>query len=229
MSKTADSELRIVSLLDWQHANILPAFLNAGIPPRMQYYADSASQTMERPSLPENFNDLEEDDQNYLKEGHRRRLVHYHYVKTTEECNEVHRAALADPMGPFRRRLFQHAGDPWEGETVALKVDLIEATQKWDQLTGGDAPCPIAFDAEDIRKTMDLDVSVTSAGWNMQHCQGIIGCGSEGWVPIEDYEDAMARSQRLKERTFACDMSEKERIETEENWPFDDMDEEKYS
>ena len=36
----------------------------------------------------------------------------------------------------LRRRLFYHASDMWEGETLALKVALIEATENWETLTG---------------------------------------------------------------------------------------------
>ena len=96
---------------------------------------------MTRPSLPENFDDLDEDARSFENELHRRRLVHYHYIKSTEECNEVHRAALEDYVDVLRRRLFEHAGDPWEGETIALKVDLIEAMQSWEALTGGGGSC----------------------------------------------------------------------------------------
>lgn len=101
---------------------------------------------------------MDENQQNREKELYRRRLVHYHYVKNTEEYNELHCAALADPMGVLRRRLFTYASDPWEGETLALKVALIEATGNWETLTGGGLPCPVVFDAEDVRETMKLDV-----------------------------------------------------------------------
>ena len=112
---------------------------------------------MTRPSLPENLDDLDKPEQSRAKELYRRRLVHYHYVKNTEEYNELHYAALTDPMGMLRRRLFCHASDPWEGETLPLKVALIEATKNWETLTGGGAPCPVVFDAEDVRETMKLD------------------------------------------------------------------------
>ena len=62
-------------------------------------------------------------------ELYHRLLVHYHYVKTTQEHNKLHYTALTDPMGALRRRLFCHAGDPWEGETLALKVATIQATE----------------------------------------------------------------------------------------------------
>jgi hypothetical protein len=64
---------------------------------------------------------------------------------------------LTDPVGTLRRRLFHYVGDPWEGETLALKVALIEATKNWETLTGGGRPCPVVFDAEDTRETMRLD------------------------------------------------------------------------
>ena len=76
------------------------------------------------PSLPESLDDLDE-------ELYHRRLVHYHYVKSTEEYNELHYAALADPMGMLRRRLLCYASDQWEGETLALNVALIDATENW--------------------------------------------------------------------------------------------------
>ena len=215
-------------MLDWQHASILPAFLLASVPQRLQNYDHSVSQSMTQPSLPENFDDLNEAAQGYAKELHRRRLVYYHYVKSTEECNEVHHAALQYPMGVLCRRLFQHAGDPWEGETIALKVDLIEATKRWEMLTEGGAPCPVVFDAEDVRETMELDTALRDADESFQLGQNLVGFGSEGWVPKDHYESTMARSKKLKEDVLAETRSAEERAEVEAHWPLDDMDEEKY-
>ena len=42
----------------------------------------------------------------------------------------------------LRRRLFDHSNAPWEGETLALKVALIEAMEKWETLAGGGLPWP---------------------------------------------------------------------------------------
>ena len=111
---------------------------------------------MTRPSLLENFDDLDE-TQEKERELYRRRLVHYHYVENTKEHNELHYTALTDPMGMLRRRLFSYASDPWEGETLALKVALISATEKWEVLTEGGPPCPVVFDADDVRETKKLE------------------------------------------------------------------------
>ncbi|KAG5645989.1 hypothetical protein DXG03_004590 [Asterophora parasitica] len=228
VSRLPDSSLQVVSVIDWQHAYILPTFLLASIPQRLQNHHDRISQSMTQPSLPENFDELGEAAQSNEEELHRRRLVHYHYIKSTEQFNEVHSAALADPMGVLRNRLFVHAGEPWEAETIDLKVDLIEATKNWEKLTGGGAPCPLVFDDEDVRETMKLDAALTEADDILRAAQNIVGCGEEGWVPLDHYEEAMARSKRLKEDVLAATSSAEERAEVEAHWLFDDRDEEKY-
>jgi len=168
---------------------------------------------MTRPSLPENLDNLDKPEKSRAKEIYRRRLVHYHYVKNTEECNELHYAALPDPVGVLRRQLFCHASDPWECETLTLKVALIEATENWETLTGGGAPCPVVFDAEDVCETMKLDEVQRGAEETLGAYQNMLGFGPEGWVPTEHYEEAMVRSKQLKEDTLAVAMSAEERAE----------------
>ena len=129
VSRSPDSNWHITGLLDWQHASILPPFLLAGVPERLQNYDYPTLQSMTRPSPSENLDDLDKTEKSRAKEIYLRRLVHYHSVKNTEECNELHYAVLTDPMGVLRHRLFCHASDLWEGKTLALRVVLIEATE----------------------------------------------------------------------------------------------------
>ena len=112
---------------------------------------------MTPPSLPENFDELEETEQTDTQDVDHRRLVHYHYVRNTEECNNPHYDALTDPMCVLRSRLFHHASNPWEGETLELKDAIIRATERRETLPGKDTPCPIVFDAEDVRETKKLN------------------------------------------------------------------------
>ena len=228
VSRSPDSNLHVVGLIDWQHTSILPLFLLAGIPQQLQNYDDIGSQSMMRPSLPEKLGDLDETQQSREMELYRRRLVHYHYVKNTEEYNRLHYAALTDPMGVLRRRLFCYASDPWEGETLALKVALIQATKNWKMLTGGGLPCPVVFDPNDVRETMKLDAEQNEADESLEACRDVIGFGPEGWVPAEHYEEAMAISKKLKEDGLAAAESEEQRAQIAAHWPLDDMDEEEY-
>jgi serine/threonine protein kinase len=135
MSKSSDcNQLKIVGLPNWQHASILPPFLLAGIPGRLQNYDDPVSQALIPPSLPANMVELDQSKQNYAMGLYQCRLVHFHYVKNTKEYNKLHHDALSDPMSMFICRLFDQAAAPWEGETHALKTTLIEATEIWGRL-----------------------------------------------------------------------------------------------
>ncbi|KAH9942760.1 protein kinase subdomain-containing protein PKL CAK Fmp29 [Amylocystis lapponica] len=214
VSRSPDSNLHVVGLIDWQHTSILPLFLLAGIPQQLQNNYDIVSQSMTQ--------------QSGEVELHRRRLVHYHYIQHTEEYNELHYAALADPIGLFRRRLFRHASGPWEGETLSLKIALIDATENWEMLTGGVASCPVVFDPDDVRETRELDKEQREADASLEACRDVIGHGPEGWVPVEYYEEAMARSKKLKQDGLAAAESEAERAQVEAHWPFNDMVEEEY-
>ncbi|KAG2065001.1 kinase-like protein [Suillus decipiens] len=203
VSRSPDSNLHVVGLIDWQHTSILPLFLHSGIPQQLQNYGDINSQSMTQPSLPEKLDDLDETQQSREMELYHRRLVHYHYVKNTEEYNELHYAALTDPMG-------------------------AKATENWKTLAGGDPSCPVVFDPDDVRETMRLNAEQEEADETLEACRDVIGFGPEGWVSVEHYEEAMAISKKLKEDGLAAAESDEERAQIAAHWPLDDMDEEEY-
>ena len=169
MSTSSDSnQCEIVGLLDWQHVSILPPFLLAGIPGRLQNYDDTVSQALILHSLPANMDELDESEQSHPMGLYHRPLVHFHYVKNTEEYNKLHHDALSDPVSMFICRLFDQASAPWEGETHALKATLIEATEIWERLTGEGVPCPVVFEPEDLRKTKELSAKLQVADENFE-------------------------------------------------------------
>ena len=228
VSPSSDSnQLKIVGLLDWQHASILPQFLLAGIPGRLQNYDDPVSLALTPPSLPANMDELDQSEQSHEMGLYHRRLVHFHYVKNTEKYNQLHHAALSDPLSMFIHRLFHQAGAPWEGETHALKATLIEATETWARLTGEGVPCPVAFEPEDLRKTKDLSAGLQVADENFEGCRGMVGFETETWVSNEHYEMAMALAELLKLRVLTA-IPEEVRAKVEANWFLNDMDEKDY-
>lgn len=228
MSTSSDSnELKIVGLLDWQHASILPLFLLAGIPGRLQNYNDPVSQALIPPSLPANMDKLDQSEQSQAMGLYHSRLVHFQYVKNTEEYNKLHHDALSDPVSMFICRLFNQAGAPWEGETHMLKTMLIETTEIWGTLTGEGVPCPVAFKPKDLCKTKELSVKLQVADKNYEGCRGIIGFETETWVSNKHYAMAMALAELLKLRVLA-EILEELRDKTETNWFLNDMDEKDY-
>ena len=223
-------DYKVVNLFDWQHTSILPLFLLAGIPQRFQNYADSdVSQSMTPPSRTENLSELSKAMQANEEYRYHCRLVHYHYVTSTKEYNQLHYTAFTDPMYALRGRLFQYAGGPWEGESFDLKATLIEAMEKWEDLAGKDAiPCPLKFCEEDLREMEVLAEELGKASKGFEFLQAMRGVGEDGWVAVEDYEDAVAFFGGFKERALKGAKSEEERDEIMAHWPWDDMDEEMY-
>ena len=55
----------------------------------------------------------------------------------------------------------------------------IEAAEKWDELTGGDAPCPVAFDAEVVRKAMELDAERSEPDHAAEMLKAELGVGPD--------------------------------------------------
>lgn len=228
VSSSDSDQLKIVGLLDWQHASILPAFLLANIPGRLENWDDPVSQALIPPSLPANMDELDESEQGHALGLYHRRLVHFHYVKNTEKYNKLHYDALSDLVSMFIHRLFDQAGAPWEGETHALKTTLIEATEIWGRLTGEGIPCPIAFDPEDLRQTKELSTRLQLADENFEGCRGMIEFETETWVSNEHYATAVALAELLKLRVLTQIPEKEVRAQVEAYWFLNDMDEKDY-
>ena len=229
VSTSPDSgQLEIVSLLDWQHASILPRFLLAGIPDRFQNYDDLHSQNLIPPLFPPNADEMEEAELMEAVGVHHARLIHFHYAKGTEELNKPHQDALLDPTSASIRRLSYQAGVPWEGETHDLKALLIEATERWGQLAGAGVPCPVTFEPDDVSKTKAFSERLQLADENVQNIKGLLGFGTETWIPSDDYRKAKDLAELLKLKVLIAMPKGELRDKFQANWFLDDMDEEDY-
>ncbi|KAI4923374.1 hypothetical protein J4E85_008411 [Alternaria conjuncta] len=230
-------KLEITSLLDWQHCAIRPLFLQCGIPNSLQNYGDAVSESLEVPELPPNFDDLGEREQFEQAVLLRRRQLHYYYIAKTAQLNSVHYDALAHDFSVVRRKLFDHASEPWEGDNVTLKADLIYLTENWSSITApqssarGDSkvPCPISFTENEVAECERLHSAQVEADEQLQTCRDVVGIGPEGWVPLEQYEETRQRARKLKAAALEAAESNEERTRLEEHWIFGDFDEEEYS
>lgn len=229
--------LEITGLIDWQNCSILPLFLQCGIPNSLQNYGDNISDSLETPRLPSNLDELTDREQYEQVVLLRRRQLHYFYVAMTAKLNPTHYNALANDFSMLRRRLFDHASFPWEGNNVALKADLIHLMKDWSQITGPQsngminrkAHCPLSFPEDEIQECERLHAAQIEADEQLQTCRDIVGVGFEGWVTLEQYEETKQRAIKLKNDAFDAAESEEERAILSEHWIFDDYDEDEYS
>jgi hypothetical protein len=225
---TEDGE--ITGLIDWQHCAILPLFLQCGIPNSLQNYGDDVSESLAYPELPGNFDDLSEKEQYEQVLLLRKRQRHYFYLERTENMNPIHSEALTYNKSVLRRKIYTHASAPWEGENITLKADLVDLTKYWQELTGNysDVPCPITYSDEEAKEIMCLSAEQVEADEAYEACTNLIGCGSEGWVPVDLYEEAKRIEAQLKADSLKSAESEEERARVVEHWMFDDFDESEY-
>jgi hypothetical protein len=224
------SGLQIRSVLDWQHAAVLPLFLHAGMPYDIQNEEDEVSRRMTKPKLPDDFDELSQDEQRLEKNLLRRRLIHYDYVLSTAVYNRVHHKGLVYPLGNFCCRIFNYASAPWEGETIKLQLALIEMVVGWERFVKDGTPCPLVFTPDEIDAAVKLGKELEIAEENERTLRNLVGYGPETWVPVAEYEKAMATGQAMKQKML--EVYSEDEVMTDEKralivacWPLEDMDE----
>jgi hypothetical protein len=224
-------DYRVTSLIDWQHTVVLPAFLAAGTPNSFQNYADLESRVFTPPQPPTHLDSLEEFERMQVQEEFRRRHVHFFYLAFTQRFNERHWRALDEETDILRRRVYDHASEPWEGLNTPLQYDLVQLTQNWDKVAapnddGSTPPCPVSYTQEEARKTDALDDLHREADGDMENVNELLGVGSDGWMPSERFESAKEKAAEIREQALAsADDESWLREMSERHWPFDDHDE----
>lgn len=223
-------DLEITGVIDWQHCAILPLFLQAEIPSTLQNYGDDVYEALIEPKVSADFEGRDEVEQFREVVLLRKRQLHYHYVMETKHLNPEHAEALLDPLSILRRKLFRRSSEPWEGDSSALHADLVQAAYLWPKFTA-DSPqlkCPITYPETEAREALHLATIMESADTQMQDCLDVVGAGPEGWVPNEQYDDAVRQAQQLKSDTLEGAESEEERRHMSDHWVLDDFDEAEY-
>ncbi|GLA27970.1 phosphotransferase family protein [Aspergillus phoenicis ATCC 13157] len=215
-------DLDIVGLIDWQHAAVLPLFLAAGIPKFFQNYDDPESLYFRSPSSPE-LSELDEEEKADALHDFRRRHTHFFYLAFTQRFNQPHFRAMDQTTNMLTRRIFSHAGDPWEGNNIPLQADLVLINKSWHEYSTG--PCPISFSTAKSDSIMHLQSMQEEVDLQLKHIRNAIGISADGWTPPEEYEAACARARQMKTDGLASLDTDYEREMTNRHWPFDDHNE----
>jgi hypothetical protein len=149
----------IVGIIDWQHAVVLPLCLCAGIPTHFQNWGDPLSAMLAKPevNLPENFEDLGQEEQATIQETLRKRLVHFYYAALTMKEMPDHFDALRNENLMLRAKLFDRAGEPWEGDSLSLKYTIMQVCKNWtmnldDSIGVGSLDCPLNYTEDEIQQ-----------------------------------------------------------------------------
>ncbi|UJO21852.1 Altered inheritance of mitochondria protein 9, mitochondrial [Fulvia fulva] len=210
-------DYEVVSIIDWQHSRALPLFLHTGITHHFRNFGDSQSEALVKPELPADLDEMHDDRRGYELEKYRRRHVHFYYAGATATKYPRHFDASMHEGGLFRRRIDEHAAQPWEGNSIPLKADLIHLTQEWSQFAesqDGPPPCPLSFEAEEAERVLQGALKQEEADNKLEIVRNYMEAGSDGW------------SARMKAQVLENADNDEEREEVERYWMFDDFDEE---
>ncbi|RMZ75960.1 hypothetical protein DV737_g5059, partial [Chaetothyriales sp. CBS 132003] len=226
-------DLDIVGIIDWQHCSVLPQFLAAGIPNHFQNNQDEESLRFIPPKLPDTLTEMEDEERARVLEPFRRRHLHFFYLAFTQRLNPAHFEVLDRRMDLLTRKVFDHASEPWEGNNIPLKADLIHITRVWEELVlgngymGKDIPlCPIAFAEADVQHTLNTLQQQEDTDTQLEQAQNVIGVSTDGWTPNDVCEGAVEQARDIKTQGINSLDTEEEKMMTLKHWPFDDFDEE---
>ncbi|EHA25872.1 hypothetical protein ASPNIDRAFT_121921, partial [Aspergillus niger ATCC 1015] len=172
---------------------------------------------------PPELSELDEQGKADALHDFRRRHTDFFYLAFTQRFNKSHFRAMDQTTNMLTRRIFSHAGDPWEGNNIPLQADLVLIKKSLHEYSTG--PCPISFSTAKSDSIMHLQSMQEEIDLQLKHIRNAIGISVNGWTPPEEYEAACARARQMKIDGLASLDTDYEREMTNRHWPFDDHNE----
>ncbi|OSS53226.1 hypothetical protein B5807_01856 [Epicoccum nigrum] len=192
---------------------------------------DPESVSFTPPHLPVDLDSLDEAQRAQAHEQFRRRQVHFFYLGFTQRFNQRHWRALEQEPDLLRGRIFDHAGEPWDGLNTTLQHDLVQIARNWEKIAprnhnGAARPCPVSFTQKETDQIEALAKSHRDADGDVEQINEFLGIASDGWTPNERFESAKDKSAEIREQALASANDDPWLREMSgRHWPFDDYDE----
>ncbi len=211
---------KISSIIDWQDAAVLPLFMQAGYPAFCEHDT-SRPQSLAKPVLPENFDQMSSADKQIAMAKFRLEEANVYYTAATGLGNPAHLRALRLRHLGLRQYLISQAGFPWDADVINLKAALVGIWQQWEEISS--EPCPISFSAEEQEKASSEASEWREAADILSEMKSSLGIDDEGGTEPENLEHAREMSQELR-------LSMLSRVESHERelcwqmWPFKNSD-----
>lgn len=218
----------ITNIIDWQSTHLEPLFLQAR-PPAFLNFEGPKWEGTEAPVLPDNFDDLNSEEQHHARTLRDQQLLYKLYeLQTLLQNNEAYQAmryrdSLCAQIIALTSNILQ------DGEPL-IKGQLMQLAKDWAKVpaVGGPngPPCPLKYTEEDALAQEAEQEELLEGLLMMKQVLSALGdadTGWQGWVSHEDYETLKGRLEdiRLQFMQQAPDDPVK-RAKWEEAWPFKD-------
>jgi hypothetical protein len=198
----------ITAIIDWQSASVEPAF----------YYAD----------------EIPDFAQPLLDSADKERLE-----PRSEACAKAFdvgiqiltpKLAAARSMDDSLLRPFRYCHRTWADGAAAFREELIQTSRRWEELgLAGTCPYPLRS-PEEIAVHQKKYRLFETAQQLRQAVPSLLNTASDGWVPMEDFEETEKAHRELFSAVLEC-ILENDEIDVEEPgrneenlrevWPFD--------
>ncbi|KAL4808109.1 kinase-like domain-containing protein [Aspergillus unguis] len=219
----APGSTKIINIIDWQDAMISPRFIQAGYPVFCEHDF-SRPQSLQIPSLPDNFNEMSLDEQRQSRAVFRLEEANLYYTAATGVHNTQHMDVLRLPHLGMLQYLLRQTGYPWDADVINLRAALVGITTPgvWRKLSS--ARCPVMFSDEE-RETAIAEAQE----WNeseqlLARVREHLNIDLEGGTEPDNFERAVQGNHQ-----FRMEMVKQAEKGQEEicwrNWPYKDKEE----
>ncbi|KAJ5390781.1 uncharacterized protein N7496_001849 [Penicillium cataractarum] len=199
---------------------IFPRFMQAGYPTFCEHDS-SQPQSLQIPSLPDDFDKLGIDEQRYYKAIFRLEEANLYYTAATGVHNDEHTKVLKIPHLGMQQYLLRQTGYPWDADVINLRAALVGITTPsvWGKISS--ETCPVAFSDEEREAAM-----AESQEWNefeqlLSRVREHLNIDLEGGTEPDNFERAMEGN-----RQFRMEMLNQAEVGQQElcwrNWPYKD-------
>jgi len=195
---TSSGQMDICAIIDWQHLHVAPLYLQARVP-RFIRYQSPTPLTID-PSVasltPNTATDMDLEGERAIDADLATR--HAKYVAIHDSHNTDYGKALTLVTRDLIVPPVQFAGYTWSGGLVPLRDCLIRISDHWSDLQQGEAPCPVHFSDLDRHEHRVQAKDWQDAVDGRRDMNDCLGVGEDGWVPLDNYDEAVAANEMLK-------------------------------
>ncbi|KAJ6104056.1 Mitochondria protein Fmp29 [Penicillium sp. IBT 18751x] len=218
----APGSTKIISIIDWQDAVIFPRFMQAGYPAFCEHDS-SQPQSLQIPSLPDDFDTMGIDQQRQSRAVFRLEEANLYYTAATGVHNDKHMDMLKLPHLGMRQYLLRQTGYPWDADVINLRAALVGITTPsvWSSISS--AVCPVIFSNEERESAM-----AESQEWNeseqlLSRVREHLDIDPEGGTESDNFERAVEGNWQIRmEMIRQAEVGQREI--SWRNWPYKDED-----
>jgi hypothetical protein len=216
--------MQVTSTIDWQSAAAVPFFVQCGVPKMFLYREPVSLDPSIRSKRPDNYKNLEHDENEYGHHMLGSEQIHKYYLTITKRDNPRHWKALQlhDEVRLQPAQIVQHA---WEQNIMFfLKRALMRIVSKWEDLCPGAGPCPVSFSHQE-QAIYDIEVeNRETVAFILNLFEDNYGLHSDGNVEHARYSEIQGELTRLKATFLEGADSKEQKLLLQKLWPYQDTE-----